>query len=255
MPLAPLDYEPIKIMMEYESDQENYRIAACQKEPWTKDFVESIPSDGVFYDVGANVGSYSLIAAKRGIETVAIEPGFNNYAALCRNLLRNEVLHTTVPLNVALANRTGLIWFDYHDVRQGGASHVFGAALPQFYSTHRQKVMTFRLDELIAAFNLPAPTHIKIDVDGNGNVEMAVLQGMENTLKSESLVGLMLEIPLETEEQIVGGLAERGWKMAERFDRRGDQKIANICYGRFECVAAEREKKPVKAGKRAKVAA
>lgn len=248
MALATLDYEPIKIILEHESDAENYRINAVAKEPFTVAFAESVPADGVFYDVGANVGSYALIAAKRGILTVAIEPGFNNYAAMCRNLLRNEVLATTIPLNVALANRTGLIWLDYNDVRQGGASHVFGSPRPVFFSTHRQKVMTYALDELIATFSLPAPTHIKIDVDGNGTVELAVIEGMAETLKAETLVGLMLEIPLQVEEQIVAALTAHGWRMAERFDTRGGAKIGNICYGRFERVVVEAEK-PVKVRK------
>jgi FkbM family methyltransferase len=254
VPLAQLDYEPIKILLEFESEAENFRLGACMKEPWTTAFVESVPPDGVFYDVGANVGSYALIAAKRGIQTVAIEPGFNNFGALCRNLLRNEVLATTIPLPVALANRTGLIWLDYQDVRQGGASHVFGSPQPVFFSTHRQKIMTYTLDDLIRTFDLPVPTHIKIDVDGNGNVELAVIEGMAETLKSESLVGLMLEIPLPVEEQIVAALAAHGWAVAERFDTREGQKIQNICYARLERVRVAVEK-PVKIGKQAKVAA
>jgi FkbM family methyltransferase len=237
--IVPLDYANRRILMEHNSDAENFRIMACQKEPWTISFIESIPQDGVFYDVGANTGPYAMVAATGGVQTVAIEPSFSNYSALCSNALRNKVLPHIIALPVALANRTGLIWLDYNDIRAGGASHVFGSPTPAFFSTHRQKVMTYALDELIPAFSLPAPTHIKIDVDGNGKVEMAVLGGMVQTLASPQLVGLMLEIPLDAEEAIVKGLKERGWEMAERFDHRGEAQIQGICYGRFERVAVE----------------
>lgn len=235
MTIAQLDYEPAKILMECETEPEQqYRVKAVAKERYTVDFIEGIPEGGVFYDVGANVGSYTLIAASRGLVTVAIEPGFNNFAALCRNALRNSLLADIIPLNVALAHTTGLVWFDYSDVRQGAASHVFGSAQPVFYSTHRQRVMTYRFDELVTTFGLPAPTHIKIDVDGNGEVEMAVLDGMKGTLASPELAGLILEIPLDSEERIAGYLAEHGWVMTRRFDERGGQKIAGICYGQFD---------------------
>ncbi len=240
MSIAQLDYEGAKILIEVESDIENaFRRPCVAKEVWTKDFIESIPADGVFYDVGANIGSYALIAAVRGIQTVAIEPGFNNFAALCRNALRNNVLSTMIPLNVALANADGLAWFDYSDIRQGAASHVLGSPTPRFFSTHRQRVQTFKMDDLIRLFGLPTPTHIKIDVDGNGEVELAVIAGMADTLKNPLLAGLMLEMPLDYEPKIIESLAEHGWQMGERFDMRNGERITGICYGRFERVPVD----------------
>lgn len=238
--IARLDYEPIRIQMRCESDVERvFRVRAAQKEMWTTQFVESIQPGGLFYDVGANVGPYTLIAAARGIATVAIEPGAANYARLVENVFLNNFDERVTSFPVALGNGTGLTWFDYSDLSPGGASHVMGSPRKVYF--HRQLVQVWKLDDLITTFHLIVPTHMKIDVDGNGDVEMAVLEGMAETLKNERLVGLMVEIPLRHEEAIKTKLAESGWAPAERFDERGGQKIGNICYYRFERVAVAAE--------------
>lgn len=232
--LGHLDYDKARIVMEVETqDEANKRLTACQKEPWTTAWIESIPPEGVFYDVGANVGSYTLIAAVRGVRTVAIEPGFNNYATLCRNALRNQALHRLITFPVALANKTGLVWLDYNSVAQGGASHTLGSPTPVHFSTHRQLVQTWRLDDLIAMFHLAPPTHIKIDVDGDGRVEMAVFAGMADTLRTAGLVSLMVELPLDHEGQIREYLAGLGWEVTNRWDERGGQMIQGVAYAEF----------------------
>jgi FkbM family methyltransferase len=46
------------------------------------------PGD-VFVDVGANVGSYSLLAAEAGASVIAIEPSTDNFKRLCENVRLN----------------------------------------------------------------------------------------------------------------------------------------------------------------------
>ena len=243
--VAQLDWPHAKLLIEVEPNKQagplaTYRANAFRKEPWQQPYIEGMapggPANGgsVFYDIGANVGSYALAAASRGVMTVAIEPGFSNYAALCRNALMNKLLPRIIALPVALAGETGLSWFDYQDVRAGAASHVLGSSAPVYFSTHRQMVQVYALDDLIATFKLPHPTHIKIDVDGNGDVELALIAGMAGVLADERTQALMVECPLETEAQIVETLAKSGWHMAERFDTRDGQRIQGICYGLFK---------------------
>lgn len=244
MAVATLDYEKARILMDANTEvEQSFRIHACEKEPWTVDFIESIdPTTGVFYDIGANVGSYSLIAASRGIRTVAIEPSFVNYHGLVRNAMYNPpdqsgppFLELITPIPFAVADVQGVAWFDYHKMDAGAASHILGQTRRQF--NQRQRMPVLSLDELIDIFGLPAPTHIKIDTDGS---EGAVLRGAEGALKGETLVGLMVEVKRKDEADIVGYMNARGWKMAERFDKRGDALIADVLYGRF-CRAGESE--------------
>src|SRR3972149_9213472 len=111
MPIAHLDYKPAKLAMENTCQiEQEYRIHACNKEPWTVAFIENIPPGAVFWDIGANTGAYSLIAAHRNLTTIAIEPGCNNYAALCRNLAMNNLLEACVVLCLALGEKSGFAW-------------------------------------------------------------------------------------------------------------------------------------------------
>src|SRR3990167_8594009 len=89
--IRTLDYAKVPIQMRVDTKIESdYRIVACKKEPWTVEFIEQQPLGSIFIDVGANVGSYTLIAVACGLRPVAIEPHFHSYAKLCENLALND---------------------------------------------------------------------------------------------------------------------------------------------------------------------
>lgn len=244
MQIGVLDFEPRKINLELGNPiLETWRLNACAKEPWTAEFVGAIPSGSVFYDIGACVGSYSLITATAGINTVAIEPSTPNVQAIVKNGMLNNCLEHMLILPVALGSQRCLAWLDYQDVRPGAASHNIGSG--EKIWNHRQRVQVWPLDELCSAFNIPVPTHLKLDVDGG---ESEVLAGMDQVLRHERLIAMMVEMPTRTEQAILDHLGERGWQMAERFDHRGDITIQGVCYGRFERVAVPAEA-PVKVGR------
>src|SRR5687768_1401308 len=76
-----LDYEKANLELFVESPTELHaRLSSCAKEPETIAWLEQHLRDGdAFYDVGANVGAYSLVAAvnpREGVKVVAFEPGF-----------------------------------------------------------------------------------------------------------------------------------------------------------------------------------
>ena len=112
MPIVNMDYKKAKLNMEVTNQvEQSYRANACRKEPWTIEFIESIPKESVFWDLGANTGPYTLIAIQNELVVVAVEPGFNNYAALCRNLAYNNMLDKCIALNMALSEKAGFNWF------------------------------------------------------------------------------------------------------------------------------------------------
>ena len=64
-PIVQLDYRRHRILLHADSPLGLYRARACQKEPETVRWIEEFVRPGdVFYDIGANVGAYSLIASK-----------------------------------------------------------------------------------------------------------------------------------------------------------------------------------------------
>ena len=64
------------------------------KEPDTLDWLDSFDPDSCYFDLGANIGQYSLYPAKKygdRIKVFAFEPQSNNYYALNKNIFFNNL--------------------------------------------------------------------------------------------------------------------------------------------------------------------
>ena len=217
-----MDYGPKDIYLAIESDLEfNVRLHSCKKEPETIEWIESFVKEGdVFYDIGANVGAYSLVASKvtKGQAKVyAFEPGFPTFAQLCRNIMINQCEESLIALPIALSDRTELNGFNYsalEGLRSGGALHSVGESIDQdgkpFTPAWRQTILCYRLDDLIETMRLPFPNHMKVDVDGH---ELAILRGAEKTLSNSCLRSLLIEIneQLSSAEEIMNLLSRKGF--------------------------------------------
>ncbi len=249
-----LDYEPahIELFVEpentYPGPLRRLRQNCCEKEPFTVAFIESIPPGGVLYDVGANVGGYTLVAAARGLQVVAFEPILPNAEMLLANLQLNGWTDRAIVIQQGLTTVSGMVWVHYADTRPGSATFAWGEVPPAKrpgFGWHSVLIPVSPLDELVGRYHLPAPTHLKIDVDGN---EAAVLGGMAQVLQLPSLVGIMIELQPDREAEIVGTLNAAGWSIVERWD------VRNIAYARLERVTQEVEPQP-KGRKNGKVTA
>ena len=249
MTVEQLDYPGAKILMEANTQQEMaYRIHSCQKEPWTVAMIERMEPGDVLYDIGANVGAYTLVAAALHHRVVAIEPGYANYARLCQNLTMNfdppegleperSWLARVYAIHGALAQANGLAWLDYNDLRPGAASHAYGSEERIYY--HRQPVATWALDQLVYAIGVPLPTHIKIDVDG---AESMVIAGAAGILSGGTAPDgtawvppreIILEMQASDEAALVAQLDALGWRMTERYSEREGKSMGHIAYGLF----------------------
>jgi len=145
---------------------------------------------GVFYDVGANVGFFSLLAAKRLGPTGCVcsfEPVAENAASVRQNAKINRFDNIKV-FELAIGRTSGtaeLLLTDW----DGGGSLSISAVKPSEPVSRRQ-VRVVALDDLIPAEKLPKPSVVKIDVEG---VEMEVMQGMSKTI-TESRPVLLYEV-------------------------------------------------------------
>ena len=194
-----LDYKPVEVLLHVDSPIEyQTRLHSCAKEPEMVEWIErSFAKGEVFYDIGANVGAYALLAAKTWgdeITVYAFEPAFPNFTQLCRNIRLNQCQNALVPLQIGLSNTTSLVPFNFADIDTGSALHALGEAVDQtgqrFAPSLQLKVVSYRLDDLLDQFDLPVPNHIKMDVDG---VEMEILRGAENLLRNPKIKDLMIE--------------------------------------------------------------
>lgn len=169
------------------------------KEPDTLAWIDSFFRAGeVIYDVGANIGQYSLYAAKRlrgECQVLAFEPEALNYAKLNRNIVLNGLVGTIIPYCLAVTERTGVDRFFVKTFAPGAALHALHRPVTQgeerFVPQNQQGVMGVSLDDLTGRFGLAFPNHIKIDVDG---IEALIVRGAAKTLDSRALRSVLIEV-------------------------------------------------------------
>ena len=97
-----------------------------EEEPETLRWLDELDVDDVLWDVGANVGMYSLYAGKfRGCRVVAFEPEAQNYALLVDNFALNGLGDRCFPVMTALYDSDGFGYLDVRYVTKGGAYNHF----------------------------------------------------------------------------------------------------------------------------------
>jgi FkbM family methyltransferase len=237
-----LDYEKARIRIVVDDMAEIMRLSPTRKEPWTADWIEGFVKEGdVFYDIGANVGAYALIAAavtKGKARIFAFEPSFATFSALNRNVILNGYEEAVTCLPFALWSDTKLDVFNYRDIQSGAALHSVGK-MPfgkggESEPASRMKIAVFRLDDVIKQCGLPPPSHIKIDVDGG---ERHVLEGAAETLANPSLRSVMIEVS-QTDPENDAGIREifarNGFVVGSEISKESADQMASLAYVLFE---------------------
>lgn len=193
----------LEIRLGVGSEVEQFRAESyADKEPETLDWLDQNLRDGdVFVDVGANIGLYSLYAAKRTAASViyAVEPESQNFARLCRNIALNG-LTNVIPCNIALSDREGLSLLYVSNLESGSALHGLDGWSPYRIADTdcplRQGTIALTLDRLIETYGMPLPSMLKIDVDG---IEEKILAGAAEALASSTLRTVLVEVTVGCE--------------------------------------------------------
>lgn len=135
-----------------------------------------------FLDVGANVGSYTVLAGGAvGARVTAVEPVPATFAALLRNVALNGLGERVRSCQAGLSGETGTLRFS-SDLDTMNHVLAEGEVCPSV------EVPVFRLDDLVGS---DVPTLIKMDVEGH---ELAVLRGAHATLTGPSVLAVVMEI-------------------------------------------------------------
>lgn len=225
--IRKMDYQNQDILLSIDSEFEyRVRLHSAKKEPETIDWIRTYFEKGdVFYDIGANVGAYTLVASKTyagNIKVYSFEPAFQNYMQLCKNLVINNCLDEVIPLQVALSDQTMIGEFNMRSLLSGTAVHHLGRHInladEQFVPVSVLPVLAYKLDDLVEQFRFAYPNHIKIDVDGT---EYDVLRGMEKTLSNRTVRTLMLEVNEGTgqSDAITKFLSSKGFQEIGKFSQ------------------------------------
>ncbi|MFN8010162.1 MAG: FkbM family methyltransferase [Holophagaceae bacterium] len=137
------------------------------------------PGD-LFMDVGANVGSYTVLAAAAGAEVVAFEPVPSTFRWLEDNVRLNRLEDRVSARNLGLSRAAGRLAFT------AGLDTVNHVLRPG----EEAEAVEVAVSTLDAELSGRAPAALKIDVEG---FELPVLDGGDATLASPSLKAVILE--------------------------------------------------------------
>lgn len=139
--------------------------------------VNMLPDDAVIFDIGANVGWYSLMLTKcfKGVKVYSFEPAPENFVRLQRNFQLNG-LDNKGLINKGLYNTQGEIDFHFNPERTGASSirDILGKNLATI------KVDMDTMDNWVKTNNISNLHFIKCDVEG---AELFVYQGGIEAIK------------------------------------------------------------------------
>jgi FkbM family methyltransferase len=169
------------------------------KEEDTIRWIDDFENGAIFWDIGANIGVYSLYAAvRKGVTVLAFEPSGANFYVLSHNIQLNNLSDRVTAYCVAFSDHTQLGILNLAAPEMGGALNQFGRVSEtsryamENHST-LQGTLGFTIDEFVARLRPPIPTYIKLDVDG---LELPILAGAKEILCNPCLRSLMVELTL-----------------------------------------------------------
>jgi FkbM family methyltransferase len=152
---------------------------------------EALQSSSLFVDIGANIGFYTCLALKSGVQTLAVEPKRSNVDLLCRNLDINGWIKGECEVYpYGLSDKPGLL-------KIYGATGT-AASLLKGWAGHSELfseiVPITTLDRICTSDLLnDKKVFVKLDVEG---AEYSVLSGANKTLDFPGQIAWLVEICL-----------------------------------------------------------
>jgi FkbM family methyltransferase len=195
-PRCEIAHEGVKVLYATPTVFTKWRVDSLfEKEPVTIQWIAGFAPDDVFVDIGANVGMYTVWAAKtRKVRVFAFEPEAQNYSLLNRNIVLNDLSDRVRAYCLGLSDQAGYSELHLSDLKIGGSCHSLGERVDFRHQpmkpAYSQGSIAARLDDLVTAGVVPPPTHIKIDVDG---FEPKVIAGARQVLADRKLQSLLIE--------------------------------------------------------------
>jgi len=174
------------------------------KEPDTLDWLDKFEPDSCYFDLGANIGQYSLYPVKKHgnkIHVYSFEPQSINYYLLNKNIYLNKLENNITPYCIAVSGKSEFSKLYIPKFIPGGNRSQFGEADMKNMknpTNHIQGMFGVTLDDLCSIWNFPLPNYIKIDVDG---IEIPIIKGAMNVLSNHAVKSVIVELGTDKEQK------------------------------------------------------
>ena len=157
-------------------------------------FLKILNKNDIFFDIGGNIGYYSLLSSKKCKIVHSFEPLEQNYLKFEKNIQINNINNIIINKNI-ISDQPRSMVFSY------GTSHIDN-------SSNNPKIKNLILDNYINLHNMNEIKLIKIDVEGH---EESVLKTMSKSLREKKFKYIMCEVTNNTCRNILNKLNHYGY--------------------------------------------
>ena len=207
VPCHEVKYEDERITFLMYGETTEFRVRTLfTKEPETIEWIKSFDQGDVFWDIGANIGVYSLYAAARGMKVRSFEPSPVNFWLLTTNVNLNDFRNLLELYPFAISDTNEIATWN-PDCKPGSADNQIPSRDPFSREKKKDEMSTngsvgfqsFSIDYLTNLNLTDFPRHIKIDVDG---VEKRIIESARATLNDMRLHSVLIEIDESDHESL-----------------------------------------------------
>ena len=191
------------------------------KEPDTIDWLNKKGSkDNCLFDIGANLGLYSIYYAKKfDAKVFSFEPSFKNLELFARNISLNALQENVTLISNPLIDKFLVSKYYQGDFKAGSAEASFDNKRfiedhekNKHFNINKEKIfyntLGISIDSLMDKNLIDSPKLIKIDVDGN---EIEILDGCKNLFKKSKKISILIETRPQTEKIVERKLGSQGF--------------------------------------------
>ena len=197
-----INHNGIEMQFSVPNQLNQFRVDSFStKEPETLEWIDSFSEDLILWDIGANIGLYSIYAVKaRNARVYAFEPSVFNLELLARNCFLNQCQKQVVIMPIALNDTMGANQVLMTTTAWGGALTTFGRNFgwdgKKIKTEFQFQTFGMSMDQALDLLQLPIPDYIKMDVDG---LEHFILKGGSKILSQ--IRGILIEVNDNFKEQ------------------------------------------------------
>mgnify|MGYP001185228529 CR=1 FL=1 len=158
------------------------------KEKGTIEWIDGFKKKDLLWDIGANIGIYTLYASIISkVNVVAFEPIINSAQVLRKNIELNNLSRNVKLLNIAIGKKNSNTKIFYESNHAGSARH---SLIKDARTKRFENILCLSPSFILKQKIVNYPNHIKIDTDGN---ELEILKSMGEILKYKKLKSLCIE--------------------------------------------------------------
>jgi FkbM family methyltransferase len=173
---------------------------------WSEQFIDK---NSTFVDIGAHIGTYSMILSKSCKQVISFEPQKITYQCLVAGIAENNIFNIKT-YNCALGDKEDIMDLNIVSEDGGGSS-----LLKEFPNTASVLATEHVQVKTLDSFNLTNVDFIKIDAEG---FELEIIKGGLHTLENNNYPYILFEAwpddwYKEKREEMIAFLKELGYKI------------------------------------------